>query len=333
MATVLGQQKGLFDEPPLSKHDGREQHGPPTPAELWNENVTRHALDELVNLALQYKSSKSYQELIRFVARFRFYSPYNAMLVHIQMPGATFVAPAHRWIQKYGRKIKLNAHPLVILQPMGPVMFVFDVSETEPEPGALPLPPEVEKPFEVRYGHLVGKELERTIENAKRDGIRILGKKEGSQAAGFICKEKEESPHSSLQFQIGKDKNGKPIYAAIPVRYSLVLNENLSREARYATLVHELAHLYCGHLGTPNKKWWPDRRGLIEEVREFEAESVTYLVCGRLGIDIPSDQYVAGYLMQNQPIPKISVECIMKAAGLIEEMGRQKLKLRKDREE
>src|SRR5207248_2429484 len=61
-------------------------------------------------------------------------------------------------------------------------------------------------------------------------------------------------------------------------------NSNLSAEARYAILVHELAHLYCGHLGTPNDKWWPDRRGLPHVAREFEAESVCFLVCERLGI-------------------------------------------------
>lgn len=37
----------------------------------------------------------------------------------------------------------------MILQPMGPVMFVFDVSETEPLPGAPCLPREVIAPFEV----------------------------------------------------------------------------------------------------------------------------------------------------------------------------------------
>ena len=332
MATVLGQQRGLLDKPPLSQYDEQEQHGPPTPADLWNADVTRHALDELVNLALQYKSSKSYQELIRFVGHFRFYSPYNAMLVHIQMPGAKFVAPAHRWIREYGRRIRPNAHPLVILQPMGPVMFVFDVSDTEPEPGAPSLPPEVEKPFEVRHGHLVGRELERTIENAKRDGIRIILKKKGSQSAGSITMQDEKSIPHPLIVRIGTNTDGGAIYTGIPVRYNLVLNESLSGEAVYATMVHELAHLYCGHLGTPNKKWWPDRRGLAEAVKEFEAESVTYLLCKRLGIDNPSDQYLADYMNQDQKVPPISLECIMKAAGLIEKMGQERLKLRKDQE-
>jgi hypothetical protein len=28
--------------------------------------------------------------LLEFITRFRFYAPYNAMLIHVQMPGATF---------------------------------------------------------------------------------------------------------------------------------------------------------------------------------------------------------------------------------------------------
>jgi len=146
---------------------------------------------------------------------------------------------------------------------------------------------EVEKPFEIQHGRLVGKELERTIENGKRDGIRVMGRKEGSQSAGSIGKQDDKSIPPPLMFQVGKNRDGSPMYTAIPVRYNLVINETLSREATYATVVHELAHLYCGHLGTPNKKWWPDRRGLPQAVMEFEAESTTDLVCGRLGIAIP----------------------------------------------
>ena len=98
-------------------------------------------------------------------------------------------------------------------------------------------------------------------------------------------------------------------------------------------MVHELGHLYCGHLGTPNKKRWPDRQGLAQEAGEFEAESVTYLLCGRLGIDNPSEQYLAGYMSQKEKVPKISLECIMKAGGLIEKMGKERLKARKGPEE
>jgi hypothetical protein len=91
-----------------------------------DEETTRHALDELLRLTYQYTSTKAYDDLLTFMRRFRLYAPYNAMLIHIQMPGARFVAPPHRWLYEYRQRIKPGAHPLVILQPMGPVMFVFD---------------------------------------------------------------------------------------------------------------------------------------------------------------------------------------------------------------
>ncbi len=64
-------------------------------------------------------------------------------------------------------------------------MFVFDVSDTEPLPDAPALPKEVTSPFEVRGG-TVGSKLERTIENAKRDGVRVSLRSAGSQSAGQI---------------------------------------------------------------------------------------------------------------------------------------------------
>ena len=295
-----------------------------SPATEWDRDVSRRALDELFRLAGEYNATKDYYELLQFVGRFRFYSPYNAMLIHTQMPGAQFVAPPDRWLRKYRRRIKPGARSLVILRPMGPVMFVYDVSDTEPEKDAPQLPPEIERPFEVRGGH-VGRESCISMENAKRDGIEITRRQAGSQSAGEIRKAENVR---DVTFQT--KKRPEPEYVSSRVRYDLLLNSQLSGEAQYATLVHELGHLYCGHLGTPNPKWWPDRRGLSRELCEFEAESVCYLLCRRLGIDNPSAEYLSGYVKNHQETPRISLECVMKSAGLIEQMGRECLKTRKE---
>jgi len=299
---------------------------PATPAAIWEKNVTKRALDELFTLTRQYRATESYRDLLQFVARFRFYSPFNAMLIHIQMPGAKYVAPPHRWLRDYGRRIKAGVRPLVILQPMGPVMFVFDVSDTEPTKDAGPLPREVERPFEVRKGR-VGGELRSVSGNARRDGVRVVNSPEGSQSAGSI-RRAAEGTELSQKFQTSLDKNLNPVFVDVPIWYDLIVNVKLSMEAQYATVVHELAHLYCGHLGTPDDRWWPDRRGLKRDVLEFEAESVAYLVCSRLGIDNPSEQYLSGYMGKQEQVPSISLECIMKSAGLIETMSRQRMKLR-----
>lgn len=286
---------------------------PRSPAESWERESNKRALDELFHLTTQYRSGERFAELLRFVSRFRRYSPFNAMLIHIQKPGSVYVSPPSRWRRDYGRSIKPNAQPVVILQPMGPVMFVFDVSDTEGEP----LPPKFEKPLEVRDGK-VGSELDRLIENAKRDGVRVLMAKHGSHRGGSIGETETTGQRVFID-----DKRD------VPLRYELLLSEHLSKASRFATLVHELGHLYCGHLGTPNSKWWPDRQGLRKEVREFEAESVAYLVCKRNGIETTSDEYLSGYLTSGRDVPPISFERVMTSAGLIESMAHRKLGLRK----
>jgi len=322
-----------LDRPPSSISNSQNDGGPQiplsedTPAAKWNEEEAKHALDELFNATFAYRSSKAFLDLMQFVRRFRFYSPYNAFLIHLQRPGARFVSPPSRWVRDYGRFVKPNANPIVILRPMGPVMFVFDVIDTEEGPHPKPLPPDVENPFKALKGR-IGGELQLTIDNAKRDGIRILPKKSGSQAAGSI-----HFAQAGLQpflLQIGKDENHNPIYEKVPIRYEMLMNQDHSREDHFSTIAHELGHLYCGHLGTPNKDWWPDRRGLSKEVVEFEAESVAYLVCGRFGITCPSERYLASYVKEKDKVPKVSLECVMKTAGLIENMGQCRLKLRKN---
>jgi hypothetical protein len=287
-----------------------------------DQDSARTALDELFTLAGKYNSSDAYLELMRFVGRFRFYSPFNAMLIHAQMPGAHFVCTARRWRKDYRREIKIDARPIVILQPMGPVLFVFDVSDTTPLPNAPPLPPQVEDPFQVRNGK-IGGQLALTIENARRDGVRVSERADGSQRAGSI-QWAEAGQH--LEIAIAKPL---PKSTQVPLWFELLLNRVLSAEARYGTLVHELAHLYCGHLGTPNDRWWPDRQNLSHAVCEFEAESVSYLVCARLGIDTASDEYLAGYVRRCPTTPPISLDRVMKSVWLLEQMGRASLGLRK----
>lgn len=299
-----------------------------TPADVWERDATRRVLDELFSLTNQYRSSVAFHDLTEFVTRFRSYAPFNAMLIHVQMPGATFVASPSRWFQCYRRRIQPGASPIVILRPMGPVMFVFDVSETEPLQDAPSLPPEVENPF-YATGTKIGSGLCRLIDNGKRDGVRVTWSKQGSQSAGSIAIRIAGKGVSGSQPALsGFDSHRNPIMVNIPVGFDLVVNSMLNRESQYATIVHELAHLYCGHLGSPNPKWWPDRRGMDSTSEEFEAESVAYLVCRRCQIDSRSGQYLANFVSKHAQVPRISLELVMTSARLIETMTRKRLKIR-----
>ena len=65
---------------------------------------------------------------------------------------------------------------------------------------------------------------------------------------------------------------------------------------------------------------------------EFQAESVYYLLCKRLNIDNPSAEYLSGYVKAHAETPEISLEVVIKSAGLIDQMGRDRLKPRKETE-
>ena len=285
-------------------------------------NMTQRTLDELFELSRHYKSGKEYFDLLQFVSRFRSYSIFNALLVHIQMPGARYVAPASRWKRDYRRRIRLGARPLVILKPMGPVMFVFDVSDTEPELDAPLLPAEVTEPFAVKQG-FIGAELDQLIDNAKRDGIKVTDQDAGSLKAGSI---ETMKAGQTIQFVARRKPNLE--LQSVPLRYGVLLNAKQSRETRFASLVHELAHLYCGHIGSPDERWWPDRPNLTHAIQELEAESVCYLVCQRLGIENPSEKYLSNYIRENAEVEKISLDCVIKSSTLIEQMARQNMKAR-----
>lgn len=91
-------------------------------------------------------------------------------------------------------------------------------------------------------------------------------------------------------------------------RFVIELNKYQTEEVNLLTLTHELAHIICGHLGKKEDEKWPDRRGLNREQREFEAESVGFLVTKRMGLTANSDEYLNGYLKDNDEIPPISIE-------------------------
>jgi len=281
------------------------------------------ALDELFLLAGRYRSSSKFFELINFLSTFKKYSIFNAMLVHIQMQGAKYVLPAKQWDQKYGRYPTPDAQPLVMLRPGGPVMFCFDVSQTQ----GRPLPPQIENPFQVQ-GTLSDGVYQLTILNSKQDGIRVNNRALGSTLGGYV--RDANSPYHVIGAGTFMEKNQKILLDGmeIPLLSEITLNSNLSDEVNFATLTHELGHVYCGHIGAGDQGLWPNRTNLSKNIMEFEAESVSFLVCQRMSIDTPAAEYLSGYLNNNEVVPEISLDTIFKAVQRIESMAKRRLKSR-----
>lgn len=271
------------------------------------------ALDELFQEVGVYRQGKDYKGLLEFIKNFPKIAPFNAFLLHVQKPGSQYVASVSEWKKRFKRTIKPGARALVILWPFAPVRFVFELGDTE---GKEPFPESLLKPF-LTDGKISNQVFQRLLRNLPRDGISYHEADHGTASAGFIT----VTGGNGVQ-AIGKNQTR--------VLYHLVVNRNHSNEEKFATISHELGHLYCGHLGSPNENWWPNRKDLNKYVREFEAESVAWLICERAKIKNPSAQYLNDYLGEDGQIPPISLETVLKAAGMIESMTFRPLGLRKE---
>ena len=64
-----------------------------------------------------------------------------------------------------------------------------------------------------------------------------------------------------------------------------------------------------------NYSWNTENDNISSGTEEFEAESVSWLVCERLGVGNPSESYLSNYLKKNEEIPsEVSIEKNLYAA-------------------
>lgn len=260
---------------------------------ILEENAVRSMLDELLTDSRLYTQSKDYKALLDFVVRLRAFAPFNAMLLHLQKPGLSYAASAYDWRDRFGRTIKEGARPLLILWPFGPVALVYDVQDTE---GA-ELPEDVAS-FTAR-GPIDAEQLKRMRALMDRKNIQSVEVDTGDAKAGSI----------RVVGRAGTDNEA--------TMYRIQINRNHPPAVQFATLTHELAHLFLGHLGPNRRLKVPERlvRGPHEEI---EAESVSYLVCKRNGVESKPHTYLANFVEANSTIERLDIYPIMRAAGQVE---------------
>ena len=93
---------------------------------------------------------------------------------------------------------------------------------------------------------------------------------------------------------------------------------NQDSNVQFVTLVHELGHLFLGHLG-PDKHLSIDQRPTPGHAQaELEAESLVYLVCKRRGVTSKSESYLAAYAQANTTVEGLDFYRLTKAAGQVE---------------
>ncbi len=262
--------------------------------ENLNSNEQKiNALDELFFNAFEVNDGKDFNEMLQFINKFCYFSPFNAFLLYTQNQGLHIAMTRGKW-SRYGRYIKPHSKAYVILVPFGPVDFVYVVLDTFGDNTFLnQIPQELYDPFFTK-GEMDSYLYNRLIENASAHSIFVKEREMFNAAAGFAASGDE--------------------YFLIEINNHWGLNE------KFSSLVHELAHILTGHQGTLQNSFWDSRKHLSHETKEIEAESISYLVCSRLGLKPASEKYLSTYVKNQYEFSKISLDKILTISGYIEQM-------------
>lgn len=262
---------------------------------LDDKDAVLSILDQLLLDSRLYKHSKDYKELLDFVVRLRNFAPFNAMLLQIQKPGLTFAASAYDWWERFKRRPKHGARPLLILWPFGPVAMVYDVMDTDGEP----LPQDAASCF-FATGGIDAQRIKSFEALLTRKNILLTWVDAGDGKAGLI------------------GVIHRPEVEKEPTIYGMQINRNHPPPTQFASLAHELGHLFLGHLGADKKLKAHKRDGLSHEQEELEAESVAYIVCRRNGVQPKSETYLSSFVQADTTTDDLEIYRIMNAANQVE---------------
>jgi hypothetical protein len=265
------------------------------------------SIDELFKRSLKYRGTKAFFRFCNFIARFHHYSRFNTMLVYLQNEAVTFFGGVNFWRKKFHREVKENARPYVILQPFAPTMLVYDVFDTE----GMESPEDFMEygfgkiPFRVN-GYINRKILENSFSAARDIGVRIEIKPLSYFNPGYVT----------------------TIYYRGELQ--IALKEGQSNEQHFAVLMHELGHLFLGHTGHEKllrkekdgkeKTIKLPKRNMASSAQELEAETVSFLICSKLGLSTSAEEYLAGYISSERDLEEFSYETVIKTADKIESL-------------
>ena len=263
--------------------------------DIFETDAARSLLDQLLTDSRLYTQSKDYKDLLDFVIRLRNFAPFNAMLLQVQKPGLRFAASADDWRDRFDRRPKEGARPLLILWPFGPVALVYDAQDTEGKE----LPQDVVACF-FAQGPIDQRLIFTFIELMSRKHIECIMVDSGDGRAGSIKVARRAAKGEEKTF------------------YRMLLNRNHAPAIQFVTIVHELAHLCLGHLGPDNALTIPKRASMDHAQMELEAESVAYLVCARSKVTSKSETYLSRYVTETTAIDNIDIYQVMRAAGRVE---------------
>ena len=295
--------------------------------DLFDEDVRDKDISSITRLfqdVKRYRNSFEFQKKLDFYSSFPYLGVYNAALVEQQRPGARLVLTIKKWKENYHRKIKPNARPVIILLPFYPVEFLFDISDTRPIDNTRKVEENwVIENLILKHRALSFRDVSFYIHNLKTNlpkfGINCIKYNVGSLINSEI---RSVTKEDSEELPITISKGYGVMYHNF---FTISINMYATEVEELALIIHELGHLFCQHIRCP---WW-DKRFFTKDVKEFEAETVSYLVCKRLEIHTSAIDYLSNYADNHKEIPPIDINCVFEAVDLIEKMVTENMNITK----
>jgi len=258
-----------------------------------NELRTKELTDKLEAGVKDLFSSDKYKEYLKSMSHFHNYSSRNIMLIHTQMPKATRVASFKLWKERFNRSPKRGETALRIFAPIEikPKTQLFEK-----------LDPSINKPVLDDDGKPV---MEEMTELTKRGmAFKLVPVFDVSQTVGeplphlaedlvgnvehyeaFIDSLKAISPLPIVFEPMNENQDGYCQYGE-----KIAIREGMSEIQTVSAIIHEITHARLHD----RDKTAETENVTPKEVKEIEAESVSYVVCQKYGIETGANSF--GYL-------------------------------------
>jgi hypothetical protein len=311
-------------------HERDEAVSEPSPELIEDAEFQFRQIRQLIKKSLEAPTQEEFVEFLDFTTKFRRLSVWNAHMARIQRPGAKVIATEYEW-KNVKRYVLPDAVPIMILWPFSPIKHVYEIADTGPPLQRDPLrdPFAVEGEFKPAYLS----KLKAGLNKQKHFKITIEPRRQGRNKAGSAASQgglwtlqtAAIISHLAEQNAFTKSETENRV---VPV-FRVTLNDRLEPAELFVTLAHELAHIFCGHLGpcasrrsirNEEESGWPDRRVLGKHEKEIEAEAAAFLVASRAGLFAQSAAYLASYVRQADA-KQVNMELIVRAAARIERLG------------
>lgn len=242
-------------------------------------------IEGLLN-SVKSMSDEDFKKMLGEFSKFHNYSFFNQCLVYAA--GASQVAGYKQWQEKFKRQVLDKAsHKIGCIQILAPKMGFFILVNGE-----------FERTTQKRFEDFQGEKKcypiaffpVNVFDISDTEGPEIEEKMTPKSSVGY---DQVERAAQELGYKVEKRPLEFNVGGYISKK-EITINSNRNESANVGTLIHELAHGELGHTDTNCNH--------ESDIKEVQAETVTYMVCLELGIERNSQFYLKSWGMSENII-------------------------------